>query len=258
MNEIVIDPITRIEGHSKITIQLDDRGAVTDAHFHVTQFRGFERICDGRPLREMPSLMARICGICPVSHLMASAKACDEILAVAPPPAALRLRRVMNLAQIAQSHALSFFHLSSPDLLFGFDAEPATRNLFAVATEHPQLARDGIALRRFGQQIIESLGGKRIHPAWVVPGGVDAPLQAETRDRIRAALPEALAATQRALAWYKTSVGRFAEEAARFGDFPSAFMGLVGPDGRVEYYDGALRVVGADGAVLAERPDPRP
>ena len=124
MNEIVIDPITRIEGHSKITIQLDESGAVTDAHFHVTQFRGFERICEGRPLREMPSLMARICGICPVSHIMASAKACDEILAVTPPEAALKLRRVMNLAQIVQSHALSFFHLSSPDLLFGFDADP--------------------------------------------------------------------------------------------------------------------------------------
>jgi NAD-reducing hydrogenase large subunit len=137
VSEIVIDPITRIEGHSKITIQLDEAGAVTDAHFHVTQFRGFERICDGRPLREMPSLMARICGICPVSHLMASAKACDEILAVTPPEAALQLRRVMNLAQIVQSHALSFFHLSSPDLLFGFDADPARRNLFGVAADHP-------------------------------------------------------------------------------------------------------------------------
>jgi NAD-reducing hydrogenase large subunit len=256
--EIVIEPVTRIEGHAKITIQLDDDGQVADAHFHVTQFRGFERIVQGRPVHELPSIMARICGICPVSHLIASAKACDEILATEPPPAGADLRRIMNLAQVVQSHALSFFHLSSPDLLFGFDAEPAGRHLFGVLEANPRLARDGIGLRRFGQQVIESLGGKRIHPAWVVPGGVDAPLAAETRDQILAALPEALAATQRALAWYKTSVQRFAEEAARFGDFPSAFMGLVTPDGSVEHYDGALRVVGADGTILAERPDPRP
>jgi NAD-reducing hydrogenase large subunit len=256
--EIVIEPVTRIEGHAKITIQLDEDGQVADAHFHVTQFRGFERICQGRPVHELPSIMARICGICPVSHLIASAKACDQILATEPPPTAVKLRRIMNLAQVVQSHALSFFHLSSPDLLFGFDAEAGGRHLFGVLGANPQLARDGVGLRRFGQQVIESLGGKRIHPAWVVPGGVDAPLAAGTRDQILAALPEALAATQRALGWYKASVQRFAEEAARFGDFPSAFMGLVGPDGAVEHYDDTLRVVGTDAAVLAERADPRP
>ena len=189
--DITIDPVTRIEGHAKITIRLDDRGEVADAHFHVTQFRGFERICQGRPVHALPSLMARICGICPVSHLVASAKACDQILAVAPPPTAVTLRRVLNLAQLVQSHTLSFFYLSSPDLLFGFDADPASRHLLGVPGANPQLARDGIALRRFGQQLIESLGGKRIHPGWVVPGGVDAPLQADTRDRLLATVPDA-------------------------------------------------------------------
>ena len=256
--EIVIDPVTRIEGHAKITIQLDERGRVADAHFHVTQFRGFERIVQGRPVHELPSIMARICGICPVSHLIASAKACDEILATEPPPAGADLRRVLNLAQVVQSHALSFFHLSSPDLLFGFDAEPAGRHLFGVLGANPQLARDGVGLRRFGQQVIESIGGKRIHPAGVVPGGMAAPLAPATRDQILAGLPEALAATRRALDWYTDEVRRFEEEATRFGAFPSAFMGLVAPDGSVEHYDGALRVVGADGAVLAERSDPRP
>ena len=134
---------------------------MVDAHFHVTQFRGFERIAQGRPLYEMPSLMARICGICPVSHLIASAKACDEILGVSVPPVAVKLRRIMNLAQIVQSHALSFFHLSSPDLLLGFDHDPVTRNIVGVAERAPELARDGIALRKFGQEIIEGLGGKR-------------------------------------------------------------------------------------------------
>jgi NAD-reducing hydrogenase large subunit len=256
--EITIDPVTRIEGHARITIRLDDRGEVADARFHVTQFRGFERICQGRPVHEMPSLMSRICGICPVSHLVASAKACDQILAVEPPPTAADLRRVVNLAQVVQSHALSFFHLSAPDLLFGFDADPDGRHLLGMLQANPQLARDGVGLRRFGQQVVESLGGKRIHPGWVVPGGVAAPLEADKRDRILAALPEALAATQRTLAWYKASVVRWEEEAAHFGDFPSAFMGLVGRDGTVEYYDGALRVVGADGGLLAERHDPRP
>jgi NAD-reducing hydrogenase large subunit len=258
MTEIVIDPITRIEGHSKITIQLDERGAVTDAHFHVTQFRGFERICDGRPLREMPSLMARICGICPVSHLIASAKACDEILAVSPPEAAVRLRQLINLAQIVQSHALSFFHLSSPDLLFGFDADPAKRNLFGVAADEPQLARDGIALRRFGQQIIERLGGKRIHPAWVVAGGVSRPMAAAERDDIRASLPEAYAAARRTIAWYKAHLAGWAEEASTFAEFPSLYLGLVDRDGNAGYSGGVLRVVDGDGRRLADDIDPRP
>ncbi|MEX2183076.1 MAG: Ni/Fe hydrogenase subunit alpha [Chloroflexota bacterium] len=256
-SQIVIDPITRIEGHSKITISLDERGEVTDAHFHVTQFRGFERIVQGRPIHEMPSIMARICGICPVSHLIASSKACDEILAVEPPPTGADLRRVMNLAQIVQSNALSFFHLSSPDLLFGFDADVARRNILGVAQADPQLARDGVAVRKFGQQIIEWLGGKRIHPAWVVPGGVEAPLSAETRDRILAGIPDAIAAIQRAITWYTSSLLRWEEEASTFGDFRSAFMGLVSDDGTVDHYDGKLRVMDADGAMLADRIDPR-
>src|SRR5271165_5111216 len=141
MPRIVIDPVTRIEGHSKVTIQLDDNGKVADARFHVTQFRGFEKLCENRPFYEMPSLMARICGICPVSHLIASAKACDAILGVSIPPNAVRLRKVLNLAQILQSHALSFFYLSVPDLLLGMDSDPASRNVFGVAEANPAMAR---------------------------------------------------------------------------------------------------------------------
>src|SRR5881227_3850025 len=148
---ILIDPVTRIEGHSKISIHLDEEGRVEEAYFHVTQFRGFEKFCEGRPFTEMPSLMARICGICPVSHLIASAKACDAIMAVRIPPAAVRLRTVINLAQIIQSHALSFFYLSSPDLLLGLDSDPVVRNIFGVLERHPGLGRDGIRLRQFGQ-----------------------------------------------------------------------------------------------------------
>src|SRR5450631_635714 len=209
---IMIDPVTRIEGHSKISLHLDEEGHVEEAYFHVTQFRGFEKLCEGRPFTEMPSLMARICGICPVSHLIASAKACDAILAVRIPPTADKLRRIFNMAQIVQSHALSVFHLSSPDLLLGMDADPTKSNLWGVFERNPQLARDGIRLRQFGQQIIERLGGKRIHPAWVVPGGVSAPLSQTNRDAILAGIPEALKIVEQTLDWYKSIRERFREE----------------------------------------------
>ena len=255
--ELVIDPVTRIEGHSKITIQLDDHGAVTDARFHVTQFRGFERITQGRPVHEMPSIMARICGICPVSHLTASSKAVDDIMAVEPTPTGADLRRIVNLGQIVQSNALSFFHLSSPDLLFGFDADPAIRNIVGLATHKPEFARDGVALRKWGQQIIELIAGKRIHPAGIVPGGMATPLTAEVRDQILAGVPEAIAIVERALTWYKAEMIRWEEEAANFGNFRSAFMGLVDRQGNVDHYDGWLRVIDADGKILADRVDPR-
>jgi NAD-reducing hydrogenase large subunit len=200
--------------------------------------------------------MARICGICPVSHLVASAKAVDDILAVEPPPTGADLRRIINLGQIVQSNALSFFHLSAPDLLFGFDADPAKRNIIGLARENPQLARDGIALRKWGQEIIEWLGGKRIHPTWIIPGGMAKPLTAEVRDRILAGVPEAIAAVERAIAWYKTDMVRWEEEASTFGNFRSAFMALVDREGNVDHYDGWLRVIDADGKLLADRVDP--
>src|SRR5262249_10894968 len=142
------------------------------------------------PFWEMAGLSARICGICPVSHLVASSKAGDRILGVTVPPAAVKLRRLMNLAQIVQSHALSFFHLSGPDLLLGWDADPATRNIFGLMPAAPDMARGGIRLRQFGQEIIEALGGRKVHPAWSVPGGVREPLTSKARDRLRPRLPE--------------------------------------------------------------------
>ena len=249
---IIIDPVTRIEGHSKITLHLNEDGHVEDARFHVTQFRGFEKFCEGRPFSEMPSLMARICGICPVSHLIASAKACDALLAVKIPPTADKLRRIFGLAQVVQSHALSLFHLSSPDLLLGMDADPAKSNLFGVLEKNPGLARDGIALRKFGQQIIERLGGKRIHPAWVVPGGVSEPLNQNDRDAILQTIPGALAIADRTIEWFKSTIEKFREEIASFGNFPTLFMGIVKDDGGLTFYDGKVRFVDASGAVVAK------
>ena len=249
---ITIDPVTRIEGHARITIRLDDFGEVDSARLHITQFRGFEKFVEGRPFAEMPSLTARTCGICPISHLLASAKACDEIMAVRITPAAASLRRLINYGQIIQSHALSFFHLSSPDLLLGMDSDPASRHILGVADRFPDLARDGIRLRQFGQQIIERLGGKRIHPNWIVPGGVAAPLSAQAREQIAEQLPQAIAITRRTIDGFKPVLQSFAAEIAHFANFPSLFMALVAPDGTIEHYDGALRVVDAHRLIVAD------
>ena len=251
--EITINPVTRIEGHGKITIYLAEDGSVSDAKFHVTQLRGFEKFAEGRPFHEMPSLMARICGICPVSHLIASAKTCDALLGVRIPPVAAALRRVMNLAQLAQSHALSFFYLSAPDLLLGMDSDPSQRNLFGMLSANPQLARDGVTLRQTGQQIIELLGGKRIHPGWVVPGGVAEPLSAEKRDHILAMLPNAITITQQAIHWFKEQLPRFAEEISAFANFPTLHMGMIDRRGNLETYDGYLRIVDAEGNIVEDR-----
>ena len=253
---IVIDPVTRLEGHGKITLQLDDAGIVQDATFQVTQLRGFEKFCEGRPFYEMPNITSRICGICPVSHLVASSKACDAILAVQVPPAAANLRRILNLAQLIQSHALSFFYLSSPDLLLGMDADPEQRSILHIAQSHPEIGRDGIALRQFGQQIIELLAGRRIHPGWTVPGGVNEPLSAEKRDQMLAMIPPAVAALERTLVWFRGAIESFKAEIEVFANFPTLFMGLVNDRGLADYYDGDLRVIDSEGNIIAGELDP--
>jgi len=249
MRNIIIDPVTRIEGHAKITIQLDDNDEVAETMFHVTQVRGFEKFTEGRPYYEMPSITARICGICPISHLLASAKACDAIMSVRIPPTAAKLREALHCGQIIQSHALSFFHLSAPDLLLGFDSLPERRNIAGLLADHPEMARDGIALRKFGQQVIEGLAKERVHPSWIVPGGVNAPLDPDVRERILRELPDAKAIAARTLAFFKTVVDNFADEIAYFGNAPTMYAGLVDPSGALQLYDGSVRFVGADGEV---------
>ena len=249
---ITIEPVTRIEGHARITLQLDESGKVGQARFHLTQFRGFEKFCEGRPYREMPALTARTCGICPVSHLLASNKACDYLLRVSIPPTAEKLRRIMNLAQLTQSHALSFFHLSSPDLLLGWDSDPVKRNIFGVMAQDPALARDGIRLRQIGQSIIETLGGKKIHPTWVVPGGVNEALTEDKRQAMLKLLPEGLEIAKRTYSFFKTLVPKFADEASHFGSAPTLFLSLVSPKGNLEHYDGFLRIKDAKGRIVED------
>ncbi len=255
-NRIVIDPVTRIEGHAKISIYLDDQGGVSDARFHVTEFRGFEKFCEGRPFWEMPAITARVCGICPVSHLLASAKAGDRLLAIQIPPAAEKLRRLMNLGQIIQSHALSVFHLSGPDLLLGWESDPAQRHVFGLMAAEPELARGGIRLRQFGQKVIELLGGRKVHPSWAVPGGVRSNLTEAGKVAIREQLPEAKQTILTTLKRFQRLLDNLTQEAQIFGNFPSLFMGLVAPDGTWEHYDGTLRFVDSGGNIIRDRLDP--
>jgi len=244
---ILIDPVTRIEGHAKITVRLHDDGSVDRARFHVTEFRGFEAFCRGRPFYEMPALTARTCGICPVSHVLTGAKAGDAILGVEPPPAAHQLRRMMNLGQILQSHALSFFHLSAPDLLLGFDSDPNERHVFGLIAQQPEIARRGIRMRRFGQTVIEALGGRKVHPAWGIPGGVVAGIDPDARAALAREVDTILADADWAWARYSELVANHADEVASFGDFPSLYLGLANDRGEWEHHDGRLRFIDSRG-----------
>jgi NAD-reducing hydrogenase large subunit len=254
---ILISPVTRIEGHAQVSILLDEEGNVKNALFKVTDFRGFEKFTEGRPFYEMPSITSRACGICPVSHLLASAKACDAIVGVTPPKTAVMLRRLMHMGQLIQSHALNFFHLSSPDLLLGLDSDPEKRNIFGLIEKQPELAMKGIKLRKFGQELIEKIAGRRIHSSdWILPGGAKWPLTKERADYLLSSLPEALEIAQKTLEMYKGMLGSLAEEVENFGNFPSYYMGLVTNDGGLEHYDGKIRIMDENGKTVAECIDP--
>jgi NAD-reducing hydrogenase large subunit len=252
MKRLTIDPVSRIEGHAKISIHLNDEGRVSSTQLHITQTRGFEKFTEGRPFYEMPGITSRICGICPVSHLLASAKACDEILAVRIPATARKLRELLHCAQFVQSHALSFFYLSSPDLLLGMDSDPAKRNVIGVIEKHPELARLGIELRKFGLQIIEGLALERVHPSWVVPGGVNAPMSPQLRERIQSEMPGIMAGAERTISFFKGAIGSFQEEIDYFGSAPTMYAGMVGRKGNLQLYDGTLRFRDAAGAIIKD------
>jgi NAD-reducing hydrogenase large subunit len=253
---LTIEPVTRIEGHAKITIHLDEAGEVADTRFHVVEFRGFEKFCEGRYFAEMPQITARICGICPVSHLLASAKACDAVLGATIPPAAKMLRELMHMGQIVQSHALSFFHLSAPDLLLGYDSDPATRNVVGLIQQHPELARRGIRLRKFGQEIIRYVGGRKIHPDFNVPGGVNKALSEGDRKAMLDGFAEAFASARAALDLLKKYHDSHRDEVEGFASFDSHYEGLVQPDGALELYDGFLRFVDPAGRPVGDKVPP--
>ena len=254
--KIVIEPVTRIEGHGKVTIHLDDKGNVDKARLHITQVRGFEKFCEGRLFWEMPVITPRICGICPVSHHLASAKAGDAILGVELTPTAKMLRRLIHMAQFVQSHALHFFYLASPDLLFGMDADPAKRNIMGIIAEMPEIAKKGVKIRAFGQKIIEILGDKRVHPNAATPGGMTKALASDKRDVILSQVEDIIADCQFAVDLIKDYCAQHSEEATSFASFGTGYLGLVDTNGNVEYYDGKLRLKDSQGITLEDNVAP--
>lgn len=252
---LAIDPITRVEGHGKITLLLDAANRVQEARLHIVEFRGFEKFIQGRPYTEVPFFVQRLCGICPVSHHLAAAKAVDQLVGVdALTPTALKLRRLLHFAQVLQSHALHFFHLASPDFLFGFGADVRQRNIAAVLARYPEIGLKGVKLRKYGQQVIEVLAGKRIHGAVTAPGGMRKALSAAERDNLLADIGNVIQWAQDAVA-LNAQIHRAHPEHHSFATVPSHYLSLIGTQGELELYHGGLRARTAHGDTLFEQLD---
>jgi len=256
MQKITIEPVTRIEGHAKVTLHLNGKGKVEKAYLHINEWRGFEKFTEGRPYFEMVQITPRICGICPVSHHLCAAKACDALIGATPPRPAKLLRELMHMGQFIQSHSMHFFELAGPDLLLGFDADPTIRNVVGLAQANPDLTLKAVRLRAFGQEIIRKLGGKRVHPNHSVPGGVNAPLSVKDRDEILGQIEDMTEIVKTAIGvakgWYEKNM----DLAQNFAVFPSGYMGLVDGEGGLQLYEGQVRLVDRNGKKIEEF-DPR-
>ncbi len=256
LTRVVIEPVTRVEGHGKVTLLLDDDNRVQQARFHIVEFRGFEKFVQGRPYWEVPVMVQRLCGICPVSHHLAGGKAVDTLAGARElTPTAEKMRRLLHYGQILQSHALHFFHLSSPDLLFGFDADVSKRHVFAVAEALPDIARQGVLLRKYGQEVIRVTTGKRVHGTLVVPGGVNRHLTAEDRDYLLADIDRTIAWSRDAVDLIKRLYAERKDFHSAFGSFRSPFMSLVRADGALDLYHGGLRARDDAGRTLFDHED---
>jgi NAD-reducing hydrogenase large subunit len=253
LRRVAIDPVSRVEGHGKVTILLDENNRVQQVRLHIVEFRGFEKFIEGRPYWEIPVMVQRLCGICPVSHHLAASKAFDHVVGAKPITASAdRLRRLMHYGQMMQSHALHFFHLSSPDLLFGFDSEVAKRNIVGVALAHPDIARKGVLLRKFGQEVIRVTAGKRVHGTGSVPGGVNKHLSRADHHILQRDVDQMLGWAQEAVALVKELHTQNPALYDNFGSSPANMMSIVRPDGAMDFYDGVLRVRDADGQILVD------
>ncbi|MEA3274529.1 MAG: Ni/Fe hydrogenase subunit alpha [Pseudomonadota bacterium] len=256
LKRVVIEPLSRVEGHGKVSILLDSDDHVQQVRLHIVEFRGFEKFIQGRPYWEIPVLVQRLCGICPVSHHLAAAKALDQVVGADQlTPTADKIRRLMHYGQILQSHALHFFHLSSPDLLFGFDSDVARRNIIGVAARYPDIAKQGVLLRRFGQEVIRVTAGKRVHGTGAIPGGVNKAVTQEERDELLKDIYQIIAwcraAVQLAKGLHLSNVGLYNS----FGAFRSNLMSLVAPGGDMDLYHGALRTRDSNGNIIFDKVD---
>lgn len=255
LKRVAIEPVSRVEGHGKVTLLLDDDNHVQQVRLHITEFRGFEKFIEGRPYWEVPVMVQRLCGICPVSHHLAASKAMDMIVGATLTPTAEKIRRLMHYGQMLQSHALHFFHLSSPDLLFGFDSDPARRNIVGVIAAHPEIARKGILLRKYGQEIIRMTAGKRVHGTGSIPGGVNKSLTAEERATLQKDIYQMIAWSRDAVNLIKQLFAQHLEFYNNFGRISAHNMGLVRADGAMDLYHGGLRARRADGTTLFDHFD---
>ena len=257
LNRVVIEPVSRVEGHGKVTLLLDAQRRVKQARLHIVEFRGFERFIQGRPYWEVPTLVQRLCGICPVSHLLAASKACDAFVIghARITPTAEKLRRLLHFAQVLQSNALHFFHLASPDLLFGFDDDVAHRNIIGVLQDERELGLQGIRIRKYGQEVIRLLTGKRVHGTGSVPGGFNKALSIEDRKLMLDDIGQITDWCAHALGLARDLFLAGQPEQGDFANFPSMFMSLVRPDGAGDLYDGALRVNDAHGLHVVDQVD---
>jgi NAD-reducing hydrogenase large subunit len=261
--KIVIEPLTRVEGHGKVTIRLDDDHRVLETRLHIVEFRGFERFVQGRPLWEVVVLVQRLCGICPVSHHLCAAKAMDVITGVrsdALTPTGDKMRRLMHYGQIFQSHVLHFFHLASPDLLFGVESDPAHRNVLGVLASFPEIGRKAVLMRKFGQEVIRVTAGKKIHGTGAIPGGINKHLTIEERDALLVGTPDFNADlmvqwAQEGLALFKDYQKTHAPFIDGFAAFPSNYLSLVRADGAMDLYHGGLRAVDSNGQVIFDHVD---
>ncbi|MEZ4743249.1 MAG: Ni/Fe hydrogenase subunit alpha [Bdellovibrionota bacterium] len=256
--KIVIDPVTRVEGHGKVTIHLNDNNEIEEARFHIVEFRGFEKFIQGRPYWEAPVLVQRLCGICPVSHHLVAAKAIDKIVGVEADGLSAvgeKMRRLMHYGQVFQSHALHFFYLAAPDLLFGFDAKPEKRNIVGIIQEHKELAIRGIQLRKFGQEIIKATAGKKIHGISAVPGGIHKNL---SLDEVKFFLDgKEVPSVQTCITWVEETIEFIKDYHKKnshwidgFCDFDSNHLSLVGTNNELDLYHGKLRAIDSKGNII--------
>jgi NAD-reducing hydrogenase large subunit len=257
LRRVAIEPVSRVEGHGKVTLLLDENNRVQQVRLHIVEFRGFEKFIQGRPFWEAPVMVQRLCGICPVSHHIAASKAMDMIVGATLTPTAEKVRRLMHYGQMLQSHALHFFHLSSPDLLFGFDSDVAKRNIVGIAAAYPEVAKQGVLLRKYGQEVIRVTAGKRVHGTGSIPGGVNKNVSLEERDYL-------LKDIDQMVEWSKGAVGIARQLFEQnldlyngFGTFKSHTLNLVRADGAMDLYHGGLRARDMDGKVLFDHYDYR-
>jgi len=253
---INIDPVTRIEGHARILLECDDSGRVDEAFFIVNELRGFERILVGMEAHTLPQITARICGVCPTAHHLASAKALDNAASVEPPPAGKLMRELMYMGHYIHSHALSLYILAGPDLVFGLNGDTATQNVVGMVEREPELAKKGLRLRSLGQKINEVVGGRGIHPVTAIAGGMATKLSDTQYARLKELTTEAVALVNELVPVTKEMLLKLLDDNPVLLDklnVPSWYLGTVN-DGKLNVYDGTLRAMDEQGEIRAEFP----